>query len=54
MVPLLIVIIAIIGLAFGQEAAQSALMDQLSRLSGPQSRCNQRYDPSGGSAIEWA
>jgi membrane protein len=37
MVPLLIVIIAIIGLVFGQEAAQSAIMEQISRLIGPQS-----------------
>ena len=37
MVPLLIVIIAIIGLVFGQEAAQSAIMDQISNLIGPQS-----------------
>lgn len=37
MVPLLIVIIAIIGLVFGQEAAQSAIMDQISSLIGPQS-----------------
>ena len=37
MVPLLIVIIAIIGLVFGQEAAQSAIMDQISTLIGPQS-----------------
>jgi membrane protein len=36
-VPLLIIIIAIIGLVFGQEAAQSAIMDQISRLVGPQS-----------------
>jgi len=36
-VPLLIVIIAIIGLVFGQEAAQSAIMDQISNLIGPQS-----------------
>jgi membrane protein len=37
MVPLLVVIIAIIGLVFGQEAAQSAIMDQISSLIGPQS-----------------
>ena len=37
MVPLLIVIIAIIGLVFGQEAAQAAIMEQISRLIGPQS-----------------
>ena len=37
MVPLLIIIIAIIGLVFGQEAAQSTIMDQISRLIGPQS-----------------
>lgn len=37
MVPLLIVIIGIIGLVFGQEAAQSAIMDQISNLIGPQS-----------------
>ena len=37
MVPLLIVIIGVIGLAFGQEAAQSAIMNQISNLIGPQS-----------------
>ena len=37
MVPLLIVIIGIIGLVFGQEAAQSAIMGQISDLIGPQS-----------------
>lgn len=37
MVPLLIIIIAIIGLVFGQEAAQSTIIDQISRLIGPQS-----------------
>ena len=37
MVPLLIVIIAIIGLVFGQEAAHSAIMDQIRNLIGPQS-----------------
>jgi membrane protein len=37
MVPLLIVIIGIIGLVFGQEASQSAIMDQISNLIGPQS-----------------
>ena len=37
MVPLLIVIIAMIGVVFGQEAAQSAIMDQITRLIGPQS-----------------
>src|SRR5689334_3631415 len=36
-VPLLIIIIAIIGLVFGQEAAQSTIMDQISHLMGPQS-----------------
>ncbi len=36
-VPLLIIIIAIIGLVFGQEAAQSTIMDYISRLVGPQS-----------------
>lgn len=37
MVPLLIVIIGIIGLVFGEEAAQSAIMAQISNLIGPQS-----------------
>ena len=37
MVPLLIVIIGVIGLVFGQEAAQSAIMGQISNLIGPQS-----------------
>jgi membrane protein len=37
MVPLLIIIIAIIGLVFGEEAAQSTIMDYISRLVGPQS-----------------
>jgi membrane protein len=37
MVPLLIVIIGIIGLVFGQEAAQSAIMSQIRSLVGPQS-----------------
>ena len=37
MVPLLIIIIAIIGLVFGQEAAQSTIMDQISSFVGPQS-----------------
>ena len=37
MVPLLIIIIAIIGLVFGQEAAQSTIMDYISSLVGPQS-----------------
>jgi membrane protein len=36
-VPLLIVIIGIIGLVFGQEAAQSAIMAQLTALMGEQS-----------------
>lgn len=36
MVPLLIVIIGVIGLVFGQEAAQSAIMGQISNLIGPQ------------------
>src|SRR5689334_15253869 len=37
MVPLLIVIIGIIGMVFGRDAAQSAIMDQISSLIGPQS-----------------
>jgi membrane protein len=37
MVPLLIVIIGVIGLVFGQEAAQSAIMGQISNMIGPQS-----------------
>src|SRR5688572_11682598 len=36
-VPLLIVIIALIGLFFGQDAAQSAIMGQVSNLVGEQS-----------------
>jgi len=36
-VPLLIVIIALIGLFFGQDAAQSAIMGQISNLVGEQS-----------------
>ena len=36
-VPLLIVIIAIIGLVFGQEAAQGAIIEQISNLVGEQS-----------------
>jgi membrane protein len=36
-VPLLIVIIGIIGLVFGQEAAQSAIMSQISAFMGEQS-----------------
>ena len=36
-VPLLIVIIALIGLFFGEDAAQSAIMDQISNLVGEQS-----------------
>lgn len=36
-VPLLIIIIAIIGLVFGQEAAQSAIMQQIAGLIGEQS-----------------
>jgi membrane protein len=36
-VPLLIIIIAIIGLVFGEEAAHSAIMDQISSLVGGQS-----------------
>ena len=36
-VPLLIVIIAIIGLVFGQEAAQGAIIEQVSNLVGEQS-----------------
>jgi membrane protein len=36
-VPLLIVIIGIIGLVFGQEAAQGAIIEQLSNLVGEQS-----------------
>jgi membrane protein len=37
MVPLLIVIIGIIGLVFGEETAQSAIIDQIRNLVGPQS-----------------
>gem|GEM_PF-181772 len=37
MVPLLIVIIGIIGLVFGEEAAQSTIMNQIRNLVGPQS-----------------
>jgi membrane protein len=36
-VPLLIVMIGIIGLVFGREAAQSAILDQIRALVGPQS-----------------
>ncbi len=36
-VPLLIVIIAMIGLIFGQEAAQSYILEQIAALIGPQS-----------------
>jgi membrane protein len=36
-VPLVIIIIAIIGLVFGEEAAHSAIMDQISGLVGEQS-----------------
>ena len=36
-VPLLIIIIAIIGMVFGQEAAQSAIMQQIGNLVGEQS-----------------
>jgi len=36
-VPLLIIIIAVIGLVFGQEAAQSAIMQQIAGLVGEQS-----------------
>ena len=37
LVPLLIIIIALIGLVFGQEAAQSAILGQISNLVGEQS-----------------
>jgi membrane protein len=37
LVPLLIIIIAIIGMVFGQEAAQSAIMQQIADLVGEQS-----------------
>ena len=37
LVPLLIIIIALIGLVFGQEAAQSAIMAQIAHLVGEQS-----------------
>ena len=36
-VPLLIVIIALIGLVFGKEAAQGYILDQIANLVGPQS-----------------
>lgn len=37
LVPLLVVIIAVIGLVFGQEAAQGHIIDQIASLVGPQS-----------------
>jgi membrane protein len=37
MVPLLIIIIAVIGMVFGQEAAQSSIMEQIRTLVGDQS-----------------
>jgi membrane protein len=37
LVPLLVVIIAMIGLIFGQEAAQGYIVQQLANLVGPQS-----------------
>ena len=37
LVPLLVIIIALIGLVFGQEAAQSAILAQISNLVGEQS-----------------
>ena len=36
-VPLLVIIIAIIGLVFGQEAAQGYIIDQIAGLVGEQS-----------------
>ena len=47
LVPLLIVIIAIIGLVFGQEAAQGAIIEQVSNLVGEQSAAAKRgLDPN--------
>ena len=37
LVPFLVVVIALIGLVFGQEAAQSAILGQIADLVGPQS-----------------
>src|SRR5207253_8305636 len=37
LVPLLVLTIAIAGLAFGKEAAQKAMMEQIASLVGPQS-----------------
>jgi membrane protein len=37
LVPFLVVVIALIGLVFGQEAAQSAILDQIAALVGDQS-----------------